>query len=299
MNILIIGAGRIGRAFEYMVQGHGNGATIEICDSVVGKCPEQRPLAETAPTADIIFLCTLSTAVREVLSEIAPLIKPSALVVSVVKGIEQGTHKTMDTVIEESLKGRAAWCMIIGPMLAEEIIAGQGSAGVVASHDVHALELLRTIISPRDLHLEFSTDVRGVALSGVLKNIFALGLGIADGLGWGANRKGWLMTRAIIEMRAILGALGGDPVSADGPAGLGDLVATGTSPHSRNRATGHEIVTTGLINPTSEGVISCASLRELLSAQKLTTHLIFLETIFNVMLYNAQTEKEFEKMLLL
>lgn len=100
-------------------------------------------------------------------------------------------------------------------------------------------------------------------------------------------------------MRAILGALGGDPVSADGPAGLGDLVATGTSPHSRNRATGHEIVTTGLINPTSEGVISCASLRELLSAQKLTTHLIFLETIFNVMLYNAQTEKEFEKMLLL
>ena len=292
-SVLIIGAGRIGQAFNYLVKDYV--ASIEFHDSDTEKYPNQKSLSETAPLADIIFLCTLSTAVRSVLEKITPLIKPTALVVSVVKGVERDTHKTMDVVIEESLRANAQWCMIIGPMLAEEITAGNGSAGVVASHHTEALDRLRKIISPSDLFLSYTHDVRGAALCGVLKNIFALGLGIADGLGWGANRKGWLITHALHEMRDAVTLLGGDATTADGPAGLGDLVATGISPHSRNRATGHEIITTGIVNPLSEGAISCASIRNLFGDHAQT--FIFLNTIFKVMLESAPAQKTFEKIL--
>lgn len=278
--VLIIGAGRIGQAFSYILRD--SASMIEMCDSDEGKCPDQKPLSETAPAADIIFLCTQSFAVRELLGQLRPFLKPTATIITVAKGIERGSLKTMDEVVAESLPGFTRWGIIIGPMLAEEITQGLGSAGIVASPDVAVFETLRAVIAPNDLLLEYSTDVRGVALCGVLKNIYALGLGIGDGLGWGANRKGWLVTRAIHEMRSIITLLGGSSDTADGPAGLGDLIATGTSPFSRNRATGDQIVKTGEVNPLSEGAISAASLRELLNDR--TSEFEFLSIILSVVL---------------
>jgi glycerol-3-phosphate dehydrogenase (NAD(P)+) len=206
-----------------------------------------------------------SFAVRNVVGEITPFLKSDALIVSVAKGIERETLKTMDQVLSECVPSTHAWGIIIGPMLAEEILQGQGAAGVYVGSDIKTITQLQSIISPHDLSLECSNDTRGVALAGVLKNIYALALGVADGVGWGANRKGWLATQAIREMREMLLIEGADPNTADGPAGLGDLIATGSSPYSRNRTTGETLVKTGEINPLSEGFISLTSVHTMLA----------------------------------
>lgn len=262
MQVVIIGAGRIGQAFKYMCEKRAT--SVEFFDADSSKVPEQKPLTETIPDADVVFLCIQSFALREVIAHITPFLKSSALIVTVAKGIERDTHKTIDQVLQESLPAQTSWGIIVGPMLAEEIVQGQGSAGVFVGSNADNCTILTSLISAHDLSLECSDDLRGVALAGVLKNIYALGLGIADGLGWGANRKGWLITRAVREMREILQVLDGNPNTADGPAGLGDLIATGSSPHSRNRTTGQAIVTTGEINVLSEGYISIMSVKELL-----------------------------------
>ena len=262
MNIVIIGAGRIGMAFKYMCEK--NGAPVELCDVDTAKAPEQKPLTETVPIADIIFLCTQSFAIRNLIAQISPLLQPHALVVSAAKGIERTTLKTIDQVMAESIPSRISWGIIIGPTLAEEIVNGQGSAAVFAGNNPERCASLTSVISRHDMTLECSSDLRGVALAGVLKNVYALGLGIADGLGWGANRKGWLVTHALVEMRVALGALGGNPVTAKWPGGLGDLVATGSSAPSRNRTSGEQLVRTGTLDPLSEGYISLASIKQLL-----------------------------------
>lgn len=276
MRVVIIGAGRIGQAFKFLCEKKAQ--SISLFDADTTKIPDQRPLSETIPDADVIFLCIQSFAIREVLQEISPYLKKDALVVSLAKGIERTTHLTLGEVIPECLPAHQPWGLIIGPMLSEEIIQGQGSAGVFAGNSAQHLKKLTELIDKENLSLEFSSDIRGVALSGVLKNIYALALGIADGIGWGANRKGWLITHAIKEMHGIIRILGGTAASVDGPAGLGDLIATGSSPHSRNRATGEQIVATGTMNPLSEGYISLASLKSMLgdrhSEFKLLTALI-------------------------
>ncbi len=294
IRVLIVGAGRIGQAFHYMTEKQG--ASVELCDSEIGKCPNQRPLIESVPEMDILFLCIPSWTTRDFLTDIRAVLRPDTVVISVAKGIEKGTLKTVNQIVSESLPAGQPWGLIIGPMLAEEITLGQGSAGVLASPDARAIALVRRVIDAKDLRLEQTRDARGAALCGVLKNIFALGLGIGDGLGWGANRKGWLMTHAIREMRAIVALLGGDPETADGPAGLGDLVATGTSPYSRNRATGDQIVKTGEMNPLSEGYVSCCSLRELLGARE--SEFLFLSVILSVVLDKATASERYTTLLL-
>lgn len=263
MNVIIIGAGRIGSAIKYVCEKNST-HHIELCDTDATKAPQQKPLTETIPTADVIFLCTQSFAVRALLAQLSPLLPAHALVISATKGIERNTLKTMDVVLSEGLPAYTAWGILIGPTLAEEIVAGQGSAAVIASNQPDRCVLLRELIDPCDMSIECSHDVHGVALAGVLKNVYAFGCGIADGIGWGMNRKGWLIARALEEMHTALGVLGGDAATALGVAGLGDLVATGCSPHSRNRTSGEQLAQTGEFNPLAEGYISIVALQKML-----------------------------------
>ncbi len=263
-HVLIIGAaGRIGRAMAHIFS-QANVTDFDLCDSDTANCPVQRPLAESAPEADIIIMCVYSWVTREILEQIAPLVKKSAVIVSMAKGIEKDSNKTMDVVLDETIGDRASWCVMSGPMLAEEILANGGSAGVIASNSTRAFEILSAWMLPQDVILSASSDVRGVALSGVLKNVYVLTLGIADGLEWSANRRGWLLSRAAHEMHLVMEKLGGEQETTEGPAVLGDLVACAFSPLSRNRATGDTLVKTGELNPKSEGANSLNSLLILL-----------------------------------
>jgi glycerol-3-phosphate dehydrogenase (NAD(P)+) len=264
-RILIIGAGgRIGRAFQHIFSAGDGVTTIDLCDSDTAACPVQRPLEETVPHADIIVLCVYSWVMREVLEKIVPLVRPGAIIISLAKGIEKDSRKTMDMVLNEVVGTTCAWGVVSGPMLAEEIMQNGGSAGVIASTNPQVFKILVAHIRPADVLLLPSTDVRGVAVAGVLKNVYALVLGIADGLNWGANRKGWLIAAAAREMEILMERLGGTAETVEGPAVIGDLVACAFSPLSRNRATGETLVKTGELNPKSEGAVSLDSLVALL-----------------------------------
>jgi glycerol-3-phosphate dehydrogenase (NAD(P)+) len=138
------------------------------------------------------------------------------------------------------------------------------------------------------------SDMRGVALAGVLKNIYAIGLGIADGLQWGDNKKSRLVTQAIEEMAIIMQALGGKKESAFGGAGLGDLVATGYSPYSRNRRVGYELVKTRVCCLESEGSRALSVFASIARRQNLS--LPFLAVLEVILIKNKDAKISFEKL---
>jgi len=143
-----------------------------------------------------------------------------------------------------------------GPMLAAEIVAGNDAIGVFASKNEAALAWADGVFADEHFRVETTPDMASVALAGVLKNIYAVALGIADGLGVSGNEKGWVTAAAVKEMVDAATALGADPKIILGAAGVGDLIATGYSVHSRNREVGIEIVATGKCNIRGEGLSS-------------------------------------------
>lgn len=264
-KIVIIGAGEIGQAIAKLFSKKG--VEIELWDKDESKNPEQKPLAEIVPAADFLFLCVPSWVLRAALKSFSGFLKKETVIVSLAKGIEAGTLKTVPEMIGE-LAPRHQFALLAGPMLAEELIDGKGGRGVAAVESSSLFEKVKSLFQGTDLILEWSADVRGVALASVVKNIYAVGLGIADCLGWGGNAKGWLFSRAFREMVEIVSLLGGQPATVLGTAGLGDLTATGFSPYSRNRQTGDELVRTGKCLVPGEGIVSLPSVLALLGEQK-------------------------------
>ena len=141
-----------------------------------------------------------------------------------------------------------------GPMLAAEIVGGSSAVGVFASKNEAALAWAKQTFSSARFRVETTADTTSVALAGVLKNIYAVALGIADGLDLSGNEKGWVTACSIGEMAGIAAELGADQKILLGSAGVGDLIATGYSVHSRNREVGIEIVTTGKCDLRGEGL---------------------------------------------
>ena len=148
-------------------------------------------------------------------------------------------------------------------MLAEELEQGKIGAGLVATKDIETYEKILSLFQGTNIRLEYSPDVHGVAMASVLKNIYSLTLGIADGLGWDGNAKGWLTKKAFEEMVSIGTFLGVREETILGLGGLGDFVATGFSEYSLNREVGETLVRTGKIPKRSEGTSSLPSLTHL------------------------------------
>ena len=253
-RILIVGVGELGRTLgkHTAVRGH----EVFLWDIDRTKTVERRPVHELAELADIVFLCVPSWAIRSVVSDIGAAVRPSAIVAAFSKGLDVALGVTTGELLPQLLPKSQPFVVIGGPMLAEEIAAGRHAAAVFASPEKRAAETVAAIFESKIFQAELSRDVHSVALAGVLKNIYALGLGISDGLGLGENTKGWLVARAIREMLRIGDALQGDREILLGTAGLADLVATGYSVSSRNRGVGHEIARTGKCAIKSEGMAS-------------------------------------------
>ncbi|MFA6429245.1 MAG: NAD(P)H-dependent glycerol-3-phosphate dehydrogenase [Patescibacteria group bacterium] len=273
MRVAIIGAGDIGQAIATLVDP--SVAQVDLWDVEPGKVPNQRPLDELVSKARIVFFCVPSWVLREAVTPVLPHLKSSALVVSISKGIESTTGKTMDAFWPEVLPEKQPFALLLGPMLAKEICDGLGAAAVVATKRASSYTLLRTLFAP-SLRLEQTRDVRGVALVSVLKNVYALAMGLADGLGWGGNRKGWLASRAVQEMEQIVHDLGSKRSVVFGPAGAGDLLATAYSPYSRNRSTGEELIEKKVCERKSEGLVSVEPLMTLLQKKEDTYPLLAL-----------------------
>ncbi|GIU87088.1 MAG: glycerol-3-phosphate dehydrogenase [NAD(P)+] [Acidimicrobiia bacterium] len=200
-------------------------------------------LADACADADVVVLGVPSHGMRAVLEAAAPHIRPDAAVVSLAKGVEQGTLARMSEVAAEVLAGHdpARLGVLTGPNLAKEVAAGQPAASVVAAGDPEVAERLQRLFHTPSFRVYTNPDVVGCEIAGALKNVLAIGAGIADGLGYGDNTKAALMTRGLAELARLGVALGGDPLTFAGLAGMGDLIATCSSPQSRNRHVGVQL----------------------------------------------------------
>lgn len=198
-------------------------------------------LADAVRGHDVVLLVTPSQQVRENARLLAPLLEPGTIVVSGSKGLEIGTHLRLTQVMEQELPAGTPIAALSGPNLAVEIARGLPAAAVVASTNAAAAETVRAALNTPRFRLYTSDDVVGVELGGALKNIIAMGVGASDGLQYGDNAKASFMTRALAEIARLSIAAGANPLTLAGLAGLGDLIATCSSPLSRNRTLGEEI----------------------------------------------------------
>jgi glycerol-3-phosphate dehydrogenase (NAD(P)+) len=291
MKAAVLGAGSWGTTFAQVLCDAGTPVTIwarraDVADAVnaihenPGYLPGIRlPDTLTATTdvgtalddADLVVLAVTAQSLRGNLTAWAPLVPDGALLVSLMKGIELGTRKRMSEVVLEVLgvpESRVA--VISGPNLAPEIAQRQMAASVVACSDETSALMLQRACHTAYFRPYVNTDVLGCELGGTVKNIIALAVGIAVALGLGDNTRATLITRGLAEMARLGGAMGADPRTFAGLAGMGDLVATCSSPLSRNRRFG-EYLGQGknaaqameLMTQTAEGVTSYAPVLEL------------------------------------
>src|SRR6266536_290519 len=200
-------------------------------------------LAEALDGCEAAVLVPISAGLRDLARRVAPLLPDDAAVVHGTKGLEQGTLLRLSEVIETELRpghrGRVA--ALSGPTHAEEVGCGIPTAAVVASADADAASTLQAILNGPTFRVYTNSDIVGVELCGALKNVVALAAGIGDGLGSGDNAKAALMTRSLAEIGRLVQAAGGRAETVAGLAGVGDLIATCTSSHSRNRRAGELI----------------------------------------------------------
>lgn len=227
--------------------------------------------AEAAEGADIVVLAVPSQTLRTNLGDWGSVLPRGAAIVSLMKGVELGTTKRMSEVIAEVGGVESERIVVVsGPNLAKEIALKQPAASVVACVDAATAEMVAEASNPPYFRPYTNTDVVGTELSGAVKNVIALAVGMAEGLGMGDNSKASIITRGLAETTRLGLALGADPMTFAGLAGVGDLIATCMSPLSRNRTFGlnlgrgmsvEEVV--AVTKQTAEGVKSCESILQL------------------------------------
>ena len=197
-------------------------------------------LAEAVDGADVVVMAVPSHGFRAVLGAAAPHLGPGVPVVSLTKGVEQGSLARMTEVIVEVAPAHP-FGVLTGPNLVGEIVAGHPTASVIATADAGVAAELQQLFSTGTFRVYTNPDVVGCELGGALKNVVAIAAGVADGLGFGDNTRAALITRGVAELTRLGVALGGQPLTFGGLTGMGDLVATCTSRQSRNRWVGEEL----------------------------------------------------------
>lgn len=199
--------------------------------------------AEALEGAEAIILAVPSKRLRENLRLVRDALPSRTVLVSAVKGLERSSGKRMTELIHEELPegSKESVCVLSGPNLSGEISRGTPSSTVVASHDLDVAEWVRDIFNSTTFRVYTSEDIVGVELGGALKNAVAIGAGVSDGLGYGANAKAAFVTRGLAEITRLGVAAGAVPLTLAGLSGLGDLVATSFSELSRNRYVGEQL----------------------------------------------------------
>ncbi|QNN52090.1 NAD(P)H-dependent glycerol-3-phosphate dehydrogenase [Nocardioides mesophilus] len=290
-KVAVFGAGAWGTAFSLVLADAGHEVTLwarreEVCATINDKREntDYLPGIELPPTisathdhelaaagAELVVLAVPSQTLRENLTQWAPVLRRDAVLISLAKGVELGTLKRMSEVIAELTDaGPERIGVLSGPNLALEIARREPAASVIACADDAVAHRLREAIHSATFRPYSSTDVVGCELGGAYKNVIALSVGMAVGLGFGDNTTASVITRGLAEIARVATAFGADPMTLMGLAGLGDLVATCSSPLSRNRTFGEKLghgLTTAEITASTrqvaEGVKSASSLHDL------------------------------------
>lgn len=259
MKIAIIGAGSWGTAMAAMLGEKHSNVWLWIRSKILSETIHQTRINEgylpgiTIPSnvtcssdlekvtsgAAVIIIATPSHAMRETAERLSAIVSPETIIVSAAKGFESNSLLRMSQVIKECIPAIDEKIAVIsGPNHAEEIGLKYPSATVVASKSRIVAEFIQDIFMMPYFRVYTNPDIIGVELGGALKNIIALGAGIVEGLGFGDNTKAALMTRGITEITRLGVAMGAQPFTFSGLSGIGDLIVTCTSKHSRNRRAG-------------------------------------------------------------
>lgn len=288
-KIVLIGAGRIGKVLAEIFARVD--FITELWDKDFSKVNSGKSLAEVLTNADFLFICVPTHAVREVLQGIAPYLEKKTIVISLSKGIEAKTQKTVFDLLKELLPKKQKFGLISGPMMAEELEKGFLGAGVFVSRDKKLFSKISRLFEKTNIVLEFSNDITGTILCGVLKNIYSVGLGIVSALELGNNFRGWYVERGIKEMSEIIKIMGGKSESVLTCAGIGDLIATGFSSYSRNFKAGQAIAKKE--KSESEGVHSLPTVINLLGVK--IKDFVILNALKQIILENADPKSVFNK----
>lgn len=256
-NITVIGSGSWGTALAIILTKHGH--TVKMwarSQNAVDEINQKHTIHKylpgiilpdtlTATTdraaalegAEIVISAVPSRAVRQTMTDFAPLLLPNMVIVNVAKGLEDGSLLRLSQVIQECVP-QCEVCVLSGPSHAEEVAREIPTTCLIASENEEVAKMVQSeFMNPR-FRIYTNTDVIGVEMGAALKNIIALAAGINDGLGFGDNSKAALMTRGIAEMKRLGIAMGGKAETFAGLSGIGDLIVTCTSMHSRNRRAG-------------------------------------------------------------
>jgi glycerol-3-phosphate dehydrogenase (NAD(P)+) len=191
-------------------------------------------------SADLLIVGVPTSGFRKVLEDAKPYVRPWVPVVSLSKGLERGTLLRMTEVIKEVLPGHPA-AALTGPNIAREILERKAAASVVASEDLDVACEIQKVVTRGVFRVYVNQDVVGCEICGALKNVVAIAAGIAQGLGVGDNTRAAVMSRGLAELARLGIAMGAQPMTFAGLAGIGDLIATCMSPYSRNRAVGEQL----------------------------------------------------------
>ena len=197
-------------------------------------------LKVTLQDADVVVMGVPTQCSRNVLEEAKPYIRPWVPIISLSKGLEQGSKMRLTEIIEATMPGHPVG-VLTGPNLAKEILQGQAAAAVLAMVDVKIAQALQRVFRTGLFRVYTNDDVIGCELAGALKNVIAIAVGMGDGMGAGDNTRSSVITRGLAELTRLGVAMGGKPMTFAGLAGMGDLIATCTSPLSRNRYVGVQL----------------------------------------------------------
>ena len=261
-------------------------------------------LKEAVDNKDILVLAVPSKAIRSVSKSLKDIIKDNQIIVNVAKGLEEDTLKTMTDIIEEELKGKKPQVAVLsGPSHAEEVGKGIPTTCVVSAHNKELTLYLQNIFMNPSFRVYTSPDMLGVEIGGALKNVIALAAGIADGLNYGDNTKAALITRGIKEISLLGVAMGGEQSTFYGLTGLGDLIVTCASMHSRNRRAGillgqgktlDEAIKE--VNTVVEGVYSAKS--ALMAAKKYNVEIPIIEQVNAVLFENKNAAEAVNELMI-
>ena len=321
-RISVLGAGSWGTALALLLHNNGHevilwsalGEEIDVLREKrenVSKLPGVKipeaidittDLERSLRDADVAVLAVPSPYIRSTCKRMAPYIKKGQRIVNVAKGVEEKTLMTLSEIIEQELPG-AEVSVLSGPSHAEEVGKGLPTTCVVSSRRRETAEYLQGIFMSPVFRVYTTPDILGVELGGALKNVIALAAGTADGLGYGDNTKAALMTRGIAELTRLGEALGGKPETFSGLTGVGDLIVTCTSVHSRNRKAGY-LMGKGMtaeeamkeVKMVVEGVYSAKAALGL--AKKCNVAVPIVEAVNRVLFENADPKEEVSNLLL-
>ncbi len=321
-SIAVIGAGSWGTALAMQLARNGVATILwgrdpqQMAEMAAKRCnvrylpdspfPEGLELTESLNQAvtnsDHLLLAVPSTAFRDTLRQIAPLIKPQSRVAWASKGLEPGSRRLLHQIIAEELGPQQECAVISGPTFAQEVARGLPTAVTIASTSDNVASFFADCLHGESFRAYTARDVVGVELGGACKNVLAIAAGIADGLGFGANTRAALITRGLAELMRLGVHLGGQAETFMGLAGLGDLVLTCTDNQSRNRRVGlalgqgkslEEAVAS--IGQAVEGVKSAPEVYQL--AQELGVEMPITEQVYRVLYQGVHAQQAVEALL--